>query len=969
MYRWVGAEQDIYRFATAVGASKTEVCLRLISDAALPDDLVLEPFGAHAHRVKVECEPVGGGQCDVVVTVTRTSEIEDKWDIIVKAQPEVGIPDCLVLLRWTDCKINDALLLRAPGTVAAMQSNPEAARSWAQTKAALLWHSFGRYSEVIGLKRFTSGKSGSEVLVFRPRLRNPQTSDPALIGATPLDVVSNAWGAYLLIKTGKIDKVRKEWDRFQIFLADRIHPFMSRSEALLTVQPVNIAPFGIAPPPEAAAAVADKGADDPSEAKSEGYATIIGTFLGGDLLQAEPFQAVLRDATDPHLIEKTLDRIFAVTGAWYAGSAVGRLGDWWKMIQPPAPPQGEPGLSLFGKFDLKQSAQRSRFTAPLMWDIAFVREEHLIDHLLGKHQDGLLYRLMDLPVRNSLIHGDLQARNILADPDNVWLIDFGETGIGPTLFDFAKLEVYLRLWCLDMAPAANNVEEDAMRLETLLLDAFTATEVSLEPIRAIASTVGAPSEELLKVARAIAGIRRRALPYCVDGAPDRREYLAVLFLTVLNTLQYAGTDTAPMENYRWIMALYWVLEDTLSNIVGLAPFDRGRTGVKYEQLLTPQWLAGEGAPRRVLYWLERPDGQKALAPLAATRGVLQGHSHHLDVFDHTLLVLANLEEILKSPVESLLHPDRLDQQVEASLTRQGISFPSVCDHVAPPSQPIGEWLADYLPGLSSALSAYLTSEHRLLAKWVALFHDVGKPATRVMSPDARADWPRTQFFGHEVYGAQLVAKHLDALFPGDANQRQRDTVSELIRRHHLHHTQVNRYNEPEGRLFQELQASVTGDMLTPGDHGYLLPFWDKSNSSYLNAYPLLILHGFADMLACRGPIVMAPVEKVAEIDLALLILYFRYPMIRRRLEAEEQFRKVAKGPEDGKGLSQELIERYNLRGQDLGRSTDQLKQRFMAVVCAETGDEQPTVQPTLGDLLKWAPEVIAAGRKEADGSA
>ena len=45
----------------------------------------------------------------------------------------------------------------------------------AQARAALHWRAWNRYEELTALKRFRSGRSGSDVLVFRPRLREPRT--------------------------------------------------------------------------------------------------------------------------------------------------------------------------------------------------------------------------------------------------------------------------------------------------------------------------------------------------------------------------------------------------------------------------------------------------------------------------------------------------------------------------------------------------------------------------------------------------------------------------------------------------------------------------------------------------------------------------------------------------------------------------------------------------------------------------
>jgi hypothetical protein len=73
----------------------------------------------------------------------------------------------------------------------------------AATHAALLWHAYRRFRELVGLKRFGTGRSGMQVLVFRPRLRAPEgRHQRALAHSGPRQVLDGAWGVWLLVKTG-----------------------------------------------------------------------------------------------------------------------------------------------------------------------------------------------------------------------------------------------------------------------------------------------------------------------------------------------------------------------------------------------------------------------------------------------------------------------------------------------------------------------------------------------------------------------------------------------------------------------------------------------------------------------------------------------------------------------------------------------------------------------------------------------
>lgn len=91
-------------------------------------------------------------------------------------------------------------------------------------------------------------------------------------------------------------------------------------------------------------------------------------------------------------------------------------------------------------------------------------------------------------------------------------------------------------------------------------------------------------------------------------------------------------------------------------------------------------------------------------------GITQPGFHHLDVLGHSLLALTKMEEILVEP---------------------GRFFPGW-----------SELFAEYLK--NSAVAARL--------RWAALFHDLGKPATRCLPP---GDLGRVTFYGHDQEGEQL----------------------------------------------------------------------------------------------------------------------------------------------------------------------------------------------------------------------
>ncbi len=92
-------------------------------------------------------------------------------------------------------------------------------------------------------------------------------------------------------------------------------------------------------------------------------------------------------------------------------------------------------------------------------------------------------------------------------------------------------------------------------------------------------------------------------------------------------------------------------------------------------------------------------------PLAPLAGLEQNNFHHLDVLDHTLAVVENLDELCQS-------------------SPLAVKFPDIPD--------------------------------RVLLKWAALLHDTGKALSKTVDPDTGT----IHFFGHERFSAHLARETL-----------------------------------------------------------------------------------------------------------------------------------------------------------------------------------------------------------------
>ena len=87
-----------------------------------------------------------------------------------------------------------------------------------------------------------------------------------------------------------------------------------------------------------------------------------------------------------------------------------------------------------------------------------------------------LHKHLERPLlhRRSIIHGDLHTRNVIVSPGGMpYYIDFSDTGIGPTLFDFIKHEAYLWCWSLAGVPDGEGRPECTLTEAVRLMRALT----------------------------------------------------------------------------------------------------------------------------------------------------------------------------------------------------------------------------------------------------------------------------------------------------------------------------------------------------------------------------------------------------------------------------------------------------------------------------------------------------------------
>ena len=131
--------------------------------------------------------------------------------------------------------------------------------------------------------------------------------------------------------------------------------------------------------------------------------------------------------------------------------------------------------------------------------------------------------------------------------------------------------------------------------------------------------------------------------------------------------------------------------------------------------------------------------EAVLPELSAMRGIEQSPYHHLDVYEHTRLVLTEAIALDRDP---------------------------------------GMWLGSEAEAVAEFLAEPLANEltRGQALRFGALLHDVAKPATRGVTPEGRVT-----FIGHDAAGADTAAAILTRL---RASDRLREHVAALTR-HHL----------------------------------------------------------------------------------------------------------------------------------------------------------------------------------------
>ena len=153
-----------------------------------------------------------------------------------------------------------------------------------------------------------------------------------------------------------------------------------------------------------------------------------------------------------------------------------------------------------------------------------------------------------------------------------------------------------------------------------------------------------------------------------------------------------------------------------------------------------------------------------LPELSALKGVQQSPPHIYDVWEHTLSVLAYLEEILAA-----LEADETSVEIDDPL--RGMLFSS---------------LGKFRERFSAHFTESLNTDRSVRAAlfFAALYHDVEKPTTRSVDEAGRI-----RFLDHEVKGAEVTAKRAQAF---NLSNDEVDHIHKIVKNHMRFHFLTNR---------------------------------------------------------------------------------------------------------------------------------------------------------------------------------
>lgn len=664
----------------------------------------------------------------------------------------------------------------------------------------LLFNAYRRYSEITFLKQITKGFSGAIVLVAQPRLLSDKEDEYEL---------KSRWASPFVVKCAPWEEMSREYGNYLCYVSEIFT--LSNGDMQYYMQVKG----------------ADTAEEDRSYGQPELYSTTVSTYISGDdNLQFQMFDDFIVNTEDPLPVVRGIENIVTLLDRWYIHCKTGRFDDYTEISEKiPAFIflQNEEGLLRNKKREKKIKeafAYRNRFKN--RWKNSLVQK--------------VLQKALKEEGSFSVIHGDLHSKNIFINKEaKAWLIDFEKTGIGPILYDFVTLELHLRTTLLEFVDFSPILDSTLIHVERELNNLLWGISINCDTIvREIGPVVKNSPESLSCIIQTIAAIRKKSIKYCIGG-PSRPDYMAMLYLCSLKRMRWADDrKNNPYQSVRNMMHIAIEAEKVLAGrYLSMAEQIEYRKSIGNSGIETSfgfQFLHGK-SHERLLYFFQKDYSAVYFPEIVQMKGVVQNLYHQYDVFDHTLGVIKNIEELFDS--ELIQIRNRTSETISPLLTE---IITLACE-----SGPI-----------------------QTMIKWAALFHDSGKVEAWDLDSEGVI-----RMSGHENLSIIIIRNYfkrikitkydheslitiIKILFNGkdvQPDDRMNEIIKVICAIIQNHHITMGPPPEVESRIKRKI-ASFFKEFLSEDDAAT-----DETIPLYAKICSLVfaLIHGFADIDSSKGP--------------------------------------------------------------------------------------------------------------------
>jgi CheY-like chemotaxis protein len=253
-------------------------------------------------------------------------------------------------------------------------------------------------------------------------------------------------------------------------------------------------------------------------------------LLGASDEDLESFSDYYAKSTDSEIIYALDDLFYGTCHSWYKSPGVEQAVNITRHYLNKMPITKENLESRFGNLKVKRDSDKLIIFNDLDKNRKFINPLSI----LSKGD-------ISFPTYKCIVHGDLNASNILVDKDHhSWLIDFGATGIGHILEDFIELDSIIRFQLL----TANDASlEERLYLEESFLSIKNFNQAELSDI-----LFETNNQKLYKAFRTILHLYTLINNFSPNKKANIDEYYLTLLFYSLNTIRFQNLELVQRQH-------------------------------------------------------------------------------------------------------------------------------------------------------------------------------------------------------------------------------------------------------------------------------------------------------------------------------------------------------------------------------------------------------------------------------------